>query len=428
MQPSGPHCGGEEWRFPAGEAINCTHCGVCAGACPGRALELNKHLLPYLAHPDACTMCRVCEKVCPGRDIDFVALLRHFHVEKEDAGRYDPFLGTVLKTFLARDAQPGAALRSSSGGAITALMRFALRSGRVEAVCGTAPDSHDPTRFVAALVTDPSGLEDGRQAKYQVIPVGVLLRELGRFSRVAFVGPGCQIAGVRKAQFHIPELREKIAYVVGFFCSTGNLGYGATEFMLRKGCRYRPAEVSRLEFRHGPYPGAFRAERRGGGACLIPKDDYKWLYALYTEPRCMACVDLTAELADLSFGDPFHECTQPEGQSVGIARTREGMELVSAAVEGGEIGARDIDGGRVVGAQRFQFAVSRGVIPRRNRRSARVQFHLPGDASRDSRRLSARGPAAALFLVFRARRVLRGLFRLMPFRAFAWVSRRSRRS
>lgn len=428
MQPSNSSCGSEEWRFPAGEVVNCTHCGVCVGVCPGGALDLDQRSIPYLARPGACTICRLCENVCPGREIDFNSLLRLSQVGEEPAGRYNPLLGPLRETLLAIDARPGAVALSSSGGAITALMRFALKSGRVDAVCGTAPDPRDPTRFVAALVTDPSDLEAGRQAKYQVIPVGALLRGVAPFRRVAFVGPGCQVAGVRKAQALIPDLRKKVAYVVGFFCSTANLDYGATEFMLRKGCGYDPAEVARLEFRHGPYPGAFRAERRGGGACLIPKDDYKWLYALYTERRCMACVDFTAELADISFGDPFGACTRPDGQSAGVVRTRRGAGLIEAALAAGEIDVETCEADRIVGAQKLQFAASRVVIPRRNRRSGRLKFRVPVDASGDSPLSSACGPLAVLFTVFRLRRVLRGFFRVMPFRVFVWASRRSKRS
>ena len=417
-----------EWRFPPGRVENCALCGVCFAACPTNALDLDEGKIPYLARPADCTLCRLCEKVCPGREIDFVQL-RRFYTANDDAGKvsYDPYLGPVLKTFLTRDAQPGAPLRSSSGGAITALTRYALQSGLVEGVCSTVPDPTDPTRFIGKLVTDPSDLEAGRQAKYQTVPMGPPLRGIDRFSRVAFVGPGCQVAAVRKLQYFVPEYRKKIAYVIGFFCSTGNLDYAATEFMLRRGCGFDPKDVTKLEFRRGPYPGAFHAEHRTKGGNLIPKDAYKWLYVLYTKPRCMACVDLTAELADVSFGDPFGACTRPEGQSAGVVRTSRGMELCLAAAEAGEILLEDVEARRIVEGQRLQCYVTRHLIPKRNRKLGQTNFILPRTAPYIDMRPLARIKVSLLFPLFRLRRVLRWIFNLLPFCAFAIVSRHTGR-
>jgi coenzyme F420 hydrogenase subunit beta len=419
---------GVGWRFPAGEIVNCTHCGVCVAACPGKALELDEGKIPRRVRPEVCTLCGLCERVCPGREIDFVRLRQ---VMSGDLGgedtAYDPWLGPVRRCMLACDAMPGAPVRSSSGGAITALLRHALRSGFADAVCSTSPDPADPTRFVARMVSEPPELEEGRQAKYQIIPSGALMREARMFSRIVFVGPGCQIAGIRKLQFHVPEFREKIALAIGFFCSTGNLDYGATEFMLRRGCGFDPGEVARVEFRYGAYPGFFRAERRSGESVSIPKDDYKWLYVLHTEPRCMACVDLSAELADISFGDPYGVDTIHEGMSAGVIRTNAGQQICLDAAHSGELSMTDIDPDRIVAGQYFQFAVTRALIPRLNRRSGRLRFSLEADVAAVKPDSALRARAAFLFMIFRLRRPMRWLFARLPFGLFAWVSRHSRR-
>ena len=419
----------KEWRFPAGTVENCTHCGVCLAACPTDALELDDRNVPYLARPGACSLSRLCEKVCPGQEVDFLQL-QQFIMAGDKGGEafYDPYLGPVQRTLLAHDAQPGASLRSSSGGAITALMRYALQSGLVNAVCSTAPDPTDPTRFVGKLVTDPTDLEAGRQAKYQVVPIGPLLREIDPFDRIAFVGQGCQVAGVRKLQYFIPKFREKIAYVIGFFCSTGNLEYAATEFMLRRGCDFDPKDVTNVEFRHGLYPGAFHAEHRTRGGKTVPKDAYKWLYVLYTQPRCMACVDLTAELADVSFGDAYRACTRPEGQSASVVRTSRGMELCLAAAEAGEIILEDVEAARIVKAQRLQFHVTRYLIPRRNRRRGHINLRLTQEAPDLPLELLARIKVSSVFWIFRLRHTLRWVFECLPFGVFEWTSRHTKRS
>ncbi len=415
------------WSFPAIRRDLCTHCGVCVAACPTRAMDLNAALIPDLARPQACTACGLCGQVCPGAAIDFAALQRDLGVAVQTAPQpAAAWLGPHQETLLAWDPQPGAAERSSSGGAITALLRHALASGQVAAAAVTAPAPGDPTRFICRWATEPGDLEAGRQAKYQVIPAGTLLRDVARLGRVAFVGPGCQVAALRKWQQRAPALREQVAFCIGYFCATGNLDYAATRFLIERGCGWRTDAVTRMEYRHGTYPGGFQAEDCGGRQRGLPKDACKWLYPLYTEPRCMACVDFTAELADVSFGDPFAACTRPQGQSAGVLRTARGVRLCRSAAAAGALATAPLAAADLVAAQRFQFYVSRQAIPRRNARRGGPEFSLamPRPALRDAR---LAWKAAVLFLVFQIRRPLRWLLRRLPFAVFAGLSRASSR-
>jgi hypothetical protein len=80
-----------------------------------------------------------------------------------------------------------------------------------------------------------------------------------------------------------------------------------------------------------------------------------------------------------------------------------------------------------VAGQYFQFAVTRALIPRLNRRSGRLRFSLEADVAAVKPDSALRARAAFLFMIFRLRRPMRWLFARLPFGLFAWVSRHSRR-
>jgi len=407
------------WRFPAGEASNCTHCGMCIFACPVRALDFGPGRLPQLVRAEACNLCGVCARVCPGGEIDFAQTGRSLGLANE----YDPWLGPVRDAFLAHDTEPGGPRRSASGGAVTAVLGYALRAGLIDAAVVTAPDPADPLLFRARLARSPEELDQGRQSKYQTIPLALALSEAADNERIGFAGNGCQVAALRKLQETIPAYRTRVPLVLGIFCSTGNLSLRATEFMVRKGCGLAPRRVKQVEYRHGPYPGAFMVACDDQSIRVIAKDAYKWLYTLYTTERCMRCIDLSCELADISFGDPFELCNRPEGQSVAIVRSSLGQEVLAAAVLDGGLAVEPVAPERVVAAQGMQFYISRVVIPGLNARRGMTAFHAPRLPEGFRGTWKSRIKATGLFTVFRFRRLLRWVFDVLPFRAFAMVSR-----
>ena len=54
---------------PAIDAAKCTRCGVCAGRCPSRAIQMNEAAGSIGVNLDECVFCALCQDVCPVRAV-----------------------------------------------------------------------------------------------------------------------------------------------------------------------------------------------------------------------------------------------------------------------------------------------------------------------------------------------------------------------
>jgi hypothetical protein len=131
--------------------------------------------------------------------------------------------------------------------------------------------------------------------------------------------------------------------VIGIYCGN-NLYYAATRVMLRKLGVKRLADVARLSYREGAWPGSFAVRTANGAERSISKLDFNQVIPFYINRRCLFCVDLTNELADLSVGDGWaKEGSGAEGWSVVLVRTDAGARAFDRALSAGVIAAEPID-------------------------------------------------------------------------------------
>lgn len=408
------------WRPPSIEFAHCCHCGMCTGACTHGSLHLDENAYPALT-PGSEPRCGFCDMLCPGREIDFTALERQFI----DGPHRDPFAGRYQTVWLGRDPDDEAVLRSSSGGVVSALVAHALKQGLADVSVGA--HFKTPTRTAPLLVRTAEDIEACRQSKYQVTAVCDLLKDVPADQRIIFVGTGCQVAAVRMLQARNRKWRDRIPYVVGVFCATGNQEPEAVDFLLRA-MNVRPEEVESFSFRHGRYPGCARAVLRDGTVRTLSKDAYKWLYVLFTEERCMSCHDLPNLLADVSMGDPFDAATDPIGQSAVLVRTQRGQSLIESAVAAGRLRLEPLAVDRLVAAQAMAFQYARWGARRRLTGRSLPRFTLPDDdGDPPPPPLATRLHIVALQTVFKHRRLLRRLFKALPPAVFRTVSRWSSR-
>jgi len=407
------------WRPPSIEFSHCCHCGMCTGACTHGSLHLDENAYPALT-PASEPRCGFCDMLCPGREIDFTALERQFI----DGPHRDPFAGRYQTVWLGRDPDDEAVLRSSSGGVVSALVAYALEQGLADVSVGARFKT--PTRTAPLLVRTAEDIEACRQSKYQVTAVCDLLKDVPADQRIIFVGTGCQVAAVRLLQARNRKWRDRIPYVIGVFCATGNQEPEAVDFLLRA-MNVRSEEVESFSFRHGRYPGCARAVLRDGTVRTLSKDAYKWLYVLFTEERCMSCRDLPNLLADVSMGDPFDAATDPIGQSAVLVRTQRGQSLIESAVAAGRLRLEPLAVDRLVAAQALAFQYARWGARRRLRGRDLPKFTLSDDDPLPPPPLATRLHILALQTVFKHRRLLRRLFNALPPVVFRAVSRWSSR-
>ena len=156
-----------------------------------------------------------------------------------------------------------------------------------------------------------------------------MLQSEGKF---AVVGLPCHIQGIRKAQKHVRQLRDRIWLCIGIACSL-NYSFAGTRRLLGK-LGIEPRAVERLEYRGQGWPGGMRVTLKDGKQRQISLAEYFGELRPFSMRRCTLCGDAIAELADLALGDawiPAVMARDQSGTSFVVARTREAMDLLAAA-------------------------------------------------------------------------------------------------
>jgi coenzyme F420-reducing hydrogenase beta subunit len=188
---------------------SCCECGTCVLVCPhnvidyvdGKPKQVAKATAPF----DACGIsegigCDVCAQVCPRLGV------REFGLTERLFGATPPYhglFGSYRRIVAARCTDPAILARCQDGGVVTALLAFALRSGRIDGAVVSAADPDAPCKPVAKVVTTEAEIIASASSWYTYCPNNLALAEAAErgLTRVAFVGVPCQITPNRKMEF-----------------------------------------------------------------------------------------------------------------------------------------------------------------------------------------------------------------------------------
>jgi len=229
----------------------------------------------------------------------------------------------------------------SSGGAVTAILSYALENGIINGALAVALRKVNPKIIVAKSSAE---LERAMGSKYIPVPLNVGLRSiLSSEGRFAVVGLPCHLLGLNRMASLYPVLAKKIVLKLGLFCGRG-FDYHYVNFFL-KGLGISPIRVRNIRFRGYGWPGKVfieYASESGNKEVFLDYADfgkYSGSY-LFMPKRCIFCPDHTAELADISFGDAWLDevrASNLEHTSIIVTRTAFGDKILSEAVQGGSI-------------------------------------------------------------------------------------------
>ncbi len=327
------------------EVINrglCTDCGTCASVCPRAVITMNYETEEPDLTGTCAPKCRLCYDACPGQDIDMPGLNRSVFGRLPDAA--EPHLGVArayLKAYAVADPvrQAGAA-----GGVVSALLVWALETGHISAAVVAGMKEAEPWRVEPKVVRDRAGVVLNAQSRYQVAPINEVMGRICKSpgERVAAVGLPCHVHGLRKIQaMDAPKsIAGGVAFSIGIFCGV-NAPHRCTEHIIEELCGVPLAQVAKVEFRGGDYPGRFQVTTLDGQLVPAPMFSTGFTAQGFYKDRCLMCRDYAAELADLSVGDYYHPEMKKgvRGWSAIVVRSETGQEIVDAACADGYLHA-----------------------------------------------------------------------------------------
>lgn len=258
---------------------------------------------------------------------------------KEISTKLSPLIGHFIKIGLAYSSDISLRYHAASGGAVTSLLRYLLEERLVDSVL--VPRVHVEKGEVFGkyeVVRDPSKLIEYAGSIYAPVSVGDALREVtSKRLRVALVGLPCLIKGLRGAFQSSQTFRENVRVFLGLYCNNVP-NPRAFRYIAKIALKIKPEEVSHVAFRGCGWPGNTTIITRTGGVIRAPSQavwDSGFGQYFYSR-ACFLCDDQTAELADISFADPWtYQKDIGIGKTLIVVRSRIGLNLTEGAVKFG---------------------------------------------------------------------------------------------
>ncbi len=349
----------------------CIGCGLCESVAGGDSVKMAAQPSGY-EHPvvvgdlAAATVDTIYD-VCPGTRVD--GLPSRLLAEGTDV---DAVWGPWRRIVRAWAGDPEVRYEGSTGGVLTALGQFLLRSGRVECVLHTRASSVDPTFGEATLSFTEAQVLDAAGSRYG--PTATLVdvcAVLDRGEPFAFIGKPCDIAALRNLARYDARVDELVRYWLTPVCG----GWGPPPFTDRvlERMGVRKSELTGFRYRGRGCPGPTRAETASGAVEMHYLDYWGDDASQWSLPwRCKICPDGIGESADLAASDtwpggsPTRQDSETDpGTNAVIARTEVGQELLEAAAAAGAITIeRDIDPAAMTEYQPHQVSKKQVVASR----------------------------------------------------------------
>ena len=305
----------------------CHHCGGCVTFCTSinyGALELSEEGVPRFADREKCIECGLCYSICP--EID------ELQEETRKVAGWEPPMGHVLDTTVARAISPDIRKKATDGGVVTALLVHLFDRGHIDGAIVTrqsGPFERDPWLATSRQeIIDAAGfyLDSSHGMKHFGHDYSTYAPSVQEFRpmvqkglrRVALVGTPCQIKALRKMEALGIVPSDSIRYCLGLFCS-GNFLFDAKEKEeLEKIGGFKWEDVVKVNLR-----SHLTLRLNTGEKKMIPLEKLEFMkrYA------CHYCPDYSAEYADISFGGLGAE----EGWTTVITRSPVGRAIMADA-------------------------------------------------------------------------------------------------
>lgn len=308
----------------------CSACGGCAAACPAKAISMRENAGGFLTatvDSERCIDCGKCRKICP-------SVPKNQTIQDLPANLHGP----CLEGFIGHACKKSVRYEGQSGGLVTALLLYLLDFGKIDGAITNRFDS-EKRRPKAVYANTRKELLDSSGSYYtQSAVVKAVLEHSGQ--RLAAVVLGCQAESLELFQ-KTTDKQIRPEYLLGLICAGQNSGHMIDKLIARSECS---AEEVPLKFRfrythpaYGGWPGNVLVVTDSRRYTLNRRERFA-LKPICESYRCLLCYDQMCGNADLVCGDPWGiEGDHSAGETVVIARTEKGLQLLRDASEAGYI-------------------------------------------------------------------------------------------
>jgi coenzyme F420 hydrogenase subunit beta len=301
----------------------CIGCGACIQICPYIRSHKGKTAVLF-----PCTREQGrCFAFCPKIEVD-LDFLHHTYFQSSYSG--EP-LGHSRTIKVARAGKIAGAEGVQAGGTVSALMRFALDCGLLDAAVLT---DREGAYAKPRVVTDGRDVLKCASSKYSTAPTLSAFNDAVKkgYTRIGVVATPCQataVAQMRANPLQEEDFKDPVALVIGLFCTWA---LDPREFDCFLSQRMPLDHIRKMDI--PPPPAEVMEIDTENGKVVIPLAEIRPLIAA----SCANCPDMTSEFSDISVGVLEGH---PDFNTL-IIRTERGEKLVDEAVKKGYLVVEDI--------------------------------------------------------------------------------------
>ncbi len=291
----------------------CVGCGACVLVCPFNCLEYTEEK-PHLTRE--CKTCGICQKACAQYD------------GLGQRTKNEPF-GPYHRLVAAQATDDKILEVAQDGGAVTALLTYALENGIIDSAIVSGKSREKPFQPTPKLATTPKEILESAGTRYTYSPNILALAEAvkQKKKRTAFVGTPCQIQAIRKMQASsLKKHTAPLKLLIGLMCTECFTYEGLTQKLINQKLNLNPMDIKKINIK-GQLQITTTTETK-----TTPLSEAK----KYTRQECRSCEDFSSEQADISAGG-----LGLNGWTFTIIRTEKGQKLFSKAEKAKAIRTRE---------------------------------------------------------------------------------------
>jgi len=303
----------------------CVGCGTCVLVCPFGCLEYVEEK-PYLVKE--CKVCGICAQVCPQYEFPSSEIESLIFGRKR---KTDEAFGVYRRLALARATDSQILEKCQDGGAVTALLLFALKNGIIDGAVVAKSELEKPFYPHPTLATTTDDILQSAGTKYfyssNILAIKRALEQ--KRGNIAFVGTPCQIRAIRKMQFiGLKKYIAPLKLLIGLACSECFIYDGLMKEHIHGKLGVNPNQIRKINIK-----GKMLLTLDSSETMTIPLPEAKQ----YARKSCHFCEDFSSEFADISVGG-----LGLEDWTFVVIRTEQGEQLFSSAEKAGAIMTKEV--------------------------------------------------------------------------------------
>ena len=278
----------------------------------------------------------------------------------------DRYVGEIRNVYIGRSTNATIYQNAQSGGVCTALISYLFETEKIDGAVMCRMDFGFPPTVEGVVVTSAAELLETQKSCYTPVDLLSALRTCSDFKSLAVVGLPCHIEAVENLMRTSRQF-SNITYRLGLICDR-TLAAGIQDFV----CSLSPSNESfKIHWREKGFRSNEHAfiyknapvvlHEENGSEHMVPRYVRTCLKDMFTSPRCRVCYDKLNLFSDITLGDPWKMSgvDWENGDSLIIARTEKGLELLNEALSYGAISMKPADreemlNGQVIAKRREQ--------------------------------------------------------------------------